>query len=243
MSDKKIKYNLTLTSINSLIIQWNFETIEANSIRFLQAFKKYLIKHDQNDILYLTPAFDTVLVKFKSNVVDINSKKEAYQKFCEFFLSKEIETDNFKTFEIPVCYDKFGIDLENISKQSKLKMEDVINIHSNTIYTLYFIGFLPGFLYLGHVDKRIQTPRHQQPRANVEQGSVGIAENQTGIYPMSSPGGWQIIGQTPIDIFDAEKDKPSPFQPGDQIKFKPISLSKFENIQHSNNSLNFLKTL
>ena len=231
MIDKNLTYRITLTSIDSLIIQWNFETIDAQSVRILQAFKKHLKQLDQNDILYLTPAFDTLLVKFKPNAVDINSKKETYQKICKAFLSKDIELGNFKTFEIPVCHEKFGVDLDKIAKQNDLKVEDIIHIHSDEIYILHFIGFLPGFLYLGQVDERIQTPRHQQPRTKVEQGSVGIAENQTGIYPMSSPGGWQIIGRTPIDIFDAEKDKPSPFQPGDQIKFKPISLSKFESIQ------------
>lgn len=243
MNDKKIKYSVTLTSIDSLIIQWNFDSIDTKSVRFLQAFKKHLKQKDKDDILYLTPAFDTLLVKFKPNSVDINSKKKDYQKACKNFLSKDIESDNFKTYEIPVCYDKFGIDLDYIAKQTNLKVEEIINIHSDTIYTLHFIGFLPGFLYLGNVDKRIQTPRHEQPRAKVEQGSVGIAENQTGVYPMSSPGGWQIVGRTPLDIFDAEKDKPSPFQPGDQIKFKPISLSKFENIQQSKNTLNYLKNL
>ena len=243
MIDKNLTYHITLTSIDSLIIQWDFETIDAQSVRILQAFKKYLKELDQNDILYLTPAFDTLLVKFKSNAFDINSKKKVYQKVCKSFLSKDIELDNFKSFEIPVCYENFGIDLEYISKQTDLKVEDIINIHSDTIYTLHFIGFLPGFLYLGHVDKRIQMPRHQQPRTKVERGSVGIAENQTGIYPMSSPGGWQIVGRTPLDIFDAKKDKPSPFQPGDQIKFTPISLSKFESIQQSKNPLKYLKTL
>lgn len=243
MINKHIKFKIISTSSNSLIIQWDFKRINAESVRFLQDFKKRLHKLYKEDILYMTPAFDTLLIKFKPDCVDINSKKDEYQKVCDTFLSKDVANENFKTFEIPVCYKDYGIDLNHISNQTKLKVEDIINIHSKTIYTLHFIGFLPGFLYLGPVDKRIQISRQQQPRVKVEKGSVGLAENQTGIYPKSSPGGWQIIGRTPIDIFDAEKDKPSPFQPGDQIKFRPISKSKFETIQKSKNSLKYLKTL
>ena len=243
MKFRQIEHDITPVAFNSLLIQWKFEKIDTETVRYLQAFKRYLDNEDHSDILYLTPAYDSLLVKFKINKIDVISKVKKYKDLLAKFSLEEDESDYYTTYEMPICYEKFGIDLDYISKEKNLDVHEVIHIHTNTVYTLHFIGFLPGFLYLGEIDKHIQIPRRETPRMKVEKGSVGIAENQTGIYPMDSPGGWQIVGRTPIDIFDAKKNKPSPFQPGDQIKFKPISLSKFESILQSKNPLKHLKTL
>lgn len=130
--------------------------------------------------------------------------------------------------EIPVCYDSaFGLDLQTAAISSNCSVDRLIQLHSEKIYTVYCLGFLPGFAYMGDVPKSIQLPRHPSPRPKVLAGSVGIAGKQTGIYPLTSPGGWQIIGRTPIKIFDPNSATLTLFKVGDQVKFKPISLELF----------------
>jgi KipI family sensor histidine kinase inhibitor len=168
--------------------------------------------------------------------LSLNTIKIEFKEILKSFSNEKIEVNKFRLYEIPVCYEEFGEDLESLSKHSGLKIEEIIEIHSEQIYTLYFIGFMPGFLYMGNVDERIVMPRLKNPRPKVEKGSIGIAENQTGIYPNTSPGGWQIIGRTPIDIFNVDKEPPSIFKPGDQIKFKPIDEKAFNAILNQTNA-------
>jgi len=133
-----------------------------------------------------------------------------------------------RVVEIPVCYDrKFGPDIKNVGNRFNLDTEQVIQIHSKTKYLIYMVGFTPGFPFLGGLDKRLFTPRLTTPRMKVPQGSVGIANNQTGIYPIASPGGWQIIGQTPLKLFAPERKNPFLYKAGDQIKFIPITPIEF----------------
>jgi inhibitor of KinA len=129
---------------------------------------------------------------------------------------------------IPVLYN--GQDLDHIALQRGLEQQDVIKIHSERIYRVFMIGFLPGFAYMGEVDERIATARLAAPRIRVNAGSVGIAGNQTGIYPMDSPGGWQLLGQTPIKIFDSSKAYPCLLEAGDEVKFNSISQEEFEKL-------------
>lgn len=146
-------------------------------------------------------------------------------------LSDKPYSFNRRIWTIPVCYDpSFGIDLDDISSQNNLSVHDIINLHSRTTYTVYSIGFLPGFLYLGGLDERLYTPRKEQPRLQVPKGAVGIGGIQTGIYPMDSPGGWQIIGNSPISFFDPTNRQPCFAKAGDQIQFKPISLQEHSHI-------------
>jgi inhibitor of KinA len=129
---------------------------------------------------------------------------------------------------IPVCYDpEFGRDLAVIAAQKKLTIEEIIRIHTNRTYRVYMLGFLPGFPYMGEVDEAIAIPRKQTPE-NVNAGSVAIAGAQTGIYPLNSPGGWQIIGRTPSKIFDKDRQHPFMIQTGDEITFHSITRHEFE---------------
>lgn len=135
---------------------------------------------------------------------------------------------NSRIFKIPVCYDEeFGLDLAYISKEKNIEISEIVKIHSATLYTVFFIGFLPGFLYLGGLDDRLQISRKSTPRIKVPKGGVGIGENQTGIYPKSSPGGWQIIGNSPITFFDKKSNPPCIISPGDKVKFYSISNSEY----------------
>jgi inhibitor of KinA len=134
-----------------------------------------------------------------------------------------------KTIRIPVCYEgEMAPDLETLATSRETSAEEVVRIHSSSLYRVYMLGFLPGFAYLGQVDEKISMPRKQQP-AIVAAGSVGIAGSQTGIYPFSSPGGWQIIGRTPLILFDAAKEDPALIKAGDMVQFYPITTHEFEN--------------
>jgi inhibitor of KinA len=134
--------------------------------------------------------------------------------------------------EIPVCYGgAFGPDLEDVARHNGLTPEEVVRIHSGTEYFTYMLGFLPGFPYLGGMSERIATPRKQTPRLRVPAGSVGIAGSQTGIYPLESPGGWQLIGRTPLALFRPEDDPPVLVKPGDRVRFHPISEREFRRLE------------
>ena len=141
--------------------------------------------------------------------------------------------------KIPVCYEKeFGLDLEEIAEQKNITVEEIIHVHLSKTYRVYMLGFLPGFPYMGETDEQIKMPRKMQPRQRVEAGSVGIVGKQTGIYPLVSPGGWQIIGCTPLKLFEAHPNLPQRkaqndsiclLSPGDNVQFYSISKHEFEN--------------
>jgi inhibitor of KinA len=136
--------------------------------------------------------------------------------------------------QVPVCYDlEFGIDLRKMADETELDVEEIIDFHSKEIYHVFMIGFLPGFPYMGKVHHHIACPRLSKPRAKVVAGSVGIAGEQTGIYPLDSPGGWNIVGRTPLALFKPTDNNPVSFQPGDQVKFLPISRKEFQDFDET----------
>jgi len=138
--------------------------------------------------------------------------------------------------EIPVSYGGVhGPDIGVVAKHSGLGPDEVIAIHSGTDYPIYMIGFTPGFCYLGGLDAQIATPRRETPRTHLPGGSVGIAECQTGVYPVDSPGGWQIIGRTPLRLFAPEREMPFLYEAGDRIRFVPISEEAFDRIHEEEN--------
>tara|TARA_B100000508_G_scaffold141096_1_gene146834 strand:+ start:58109 stop:58852 length:744 start_codon:yes stop_codon:yes gene_type:complete len=164
---------------------------------------------------------------------------EKAQKFAADYQSGEITLDpkNQETsgshLYIPVCYeDTFSPDLKRICESKGLNEKQLIDLHTAPIYRVFFIGFLPGFPYLGGMREEISMPRLDKPRRQVRAGSVGIAGNQTGIYPTSSPGGWNLIGQTPIRLFDPNDSRPTLFTSGDQISFYPIKSGEFESLKN-----------
>jgi len=131
---------------------------------------------------------------------------------------------------IPVCYAKeFALDIDDIASLKNISVDEVIKFHTSKTYRVYMLGFLPGFAYMGEVNEQIMVPRKLQPRQKVEAGSVGIAGKQTGIYPLDAPGGWQIIGRTPLKLFDPGIENPTLYKTGDMVQFYPISKDEFEN--------------
>ena len=147
---------------------------------------------------------------------------ERLQQPVEYSTSKE------RDMKIPVCYEKdFAPDIQQLASAKNISVEEVIQIHTSKNYKVYMLGFLPGFTYMGEVDEKIAIPRKPQP-VNIIAGSVGIAGKQTGIYPLASPGGWQIIGRTPVKLFDVKRDEPALLRAGDTVQFYSISKSEFE---------------
>ena len=137
-----------------------------------------------------------------------------------------------KVVDLPTMYGgEYGPDLDYVAEHNGLGAEEVIQIHSGAEYLVYMMGFTPGFPYLGGMSERIATPRLQTPRTAIPPGSVGIAERQTGVYPIASPGGWQLIGRTPVQLFDPQRDPPVVVLPGDYIRFVSITEEDFHDVQ------------
>ena len=170
----------------------------------------------------MIPAFTSLLINYDPRVVNYGALKERLEKLLKLEVSQE--TAPSRIFDIPVCYGgEYGPDLENIAMHANLSTQEVIDIHSSEDYLIYMLGFLPGFSYLGGLDERIHTPRLANPRIKIPAGSVGIGGSQTGIYPLDSPGGWQLLGLTPVKTYDPNREIPILFEAGDYIHFVPVT--------------------
>ena len=169
-------------------------------------------------VIETVPAYATLLIHYDPLIL-------TYAKIRKWLRVKlsHIENANLRKprqLEVPVRYGgKYGVDLEFVADYHRLRVEDVIRIHSEKIYTIYMMGFTPGFPYMGKLDDAIATPRLETPRTYVSAGTVAIAGSQTGIYPIDSPGGWRLIGHTSLRLFDPDSESPFLFSPGDEVKF------------------------
>ena len=138
------------------------------------------------------------------------------------------KTSAGRPLEIPVCYGgEYGPDLEEIAARAGLPLNDTIELHASGNYRVHAIGFIPGFAYLGGLPRKLHAPRRASPRPSVPAGSVGIGGAQTGVYPVATPGGWNIIGRTPLTMFDVGRDEPTLLRAGDRVTFRPISPEEF----------------
>ena len=183
--------------------------------------------HEVGGIKELVPAYRSLMVVYDPLVVSLSSLKS--QIIGIWHTVDEAQLPSPRIVEIPVVYgDEFGPDLEWVASYHKMAPEEVIRLHTQPTYQVYMIGFMPGYPYMGEVVESLVTPRRKTPRTHVMQGSVGIAQKQTGIYPVTSPGGWQIIGRTPIRLFDPQKNPPSFLEMGDRVKFYTISAQEMQ---------------
>ncbi|MEQ1878804.1 MAG: 5-oxoprolinase subunit PxpB [Bdellovibrionia bacterium] len=176
------------------------------------------------------PAYSTILVKYDPLTFDPDSLCEKLQS-----LSKKIISQNTvplaREVRVPVCYEApYAPDLETVARSTGLSPSEIIKRHSSAVYSVYFLGFMPGFAYLGGLPPELSTPRLSTPRRLVPKGSVGIAGSQTGVYPVESPGGWQIIGRTPANLFDATRENPALLGIGDRVHFEAITSDEFERL-------------
>lgn len=225
-----IPYPLTFKSIghSALLIEWpsQIDKIILDDILQLQSS----IERELGNLLVETVnTYNSLTLIFHSPISSIDAIEKKIQQLCQ--IQPSIKSENQKTWKIPVCYDKeFGIDLDDVARQHKLSTDEIIAIHSKAKYLVYFIGFLPGFLYLGGLPKKIHTPRKSTPRLRIKKGAVAIGGQQTGIYPSESPGGWNIIGNSPLFLFDPEQDPPCFAQAGDCLQFYPINKNEHQKI-------------
>ena len=177
----------------------------------------------------VTVVYDIVLLRKKTSSAFEWMKKEIEEVIITG--NQQPVTSNNKKI-IPVCYDiSLGIDLENMAAIKNISVEEIIQLHTGKTYHVYMIGFLPGFAYMGSVHEKLITKRKHQPNLHVAAGSVGIAGEQTGIYPFNSPGGWNIIGRTPLQMFDKKREQPVLLEAGDEIEFKQISLKEYNSLK------------
>jgi len=200
------------------------QTINKEVIKLFHFIKKQSELEKIEGILNCTPSYNKLVISF-------DLKKTNYKIVSDFINSAQFTNLNYtqekKQWNIPICYD-FEMDLTNMSKELKLDKEEIINIHTKSTYFIYMIGFVPGHPFMGDVDKKLFLNRLKTPRVRVPAGSVGIVEKFCNIYPYESPGGWNIIGRTPIKLFNSKDDlNPCLLSPGDSVKFKLISKKEF----------------
>lgn len=195
----------------------------------VQKMCAYIQDKNVDVITEMIPSYRSLLVQFETTLID-------YDEFLNFLKRMEVESrvvklPEPKLFEIPVLYGGDDApDLVFVAEHNNLTVEEVIDIHTRKEYYIYMLGFAPGFPYLGGMDKRISTPRLKEPRTKIRKGAVGIAGDQTGIYSIDSPGGWQLIGKTYVDLFyiDENQELCTYFQPGNYLKFVSINYEEFE---------------
>ncbi len=175
-----------------------------------------------NGIKDLVPSYRSLMVVFNPRVIALDSLKSQLNETWNSL--DDTQQPDPRIVEIPVVYgDQYGPDLEWIADYHNITPQEAIRIHTRPVYQVYLIGFMPGYPYLGEVPDEIVTPRRKTPRTHVPAGSVGIAQRQTGIYPVASPGGWQIIGRTPVQLFDPQAQPPCFIEMGDRVKFYAIT--------------------
>ena len=179
------------------------------------------------------PAFASLLIRYDPLLTDYDAVSGSVASLAEHLPPPKLDAGRLVT--IPVCYGgAFGPDLAFVAKHAGLTEKEVIRLHTGRDYRIYMLGFLPGFPYLGGLDPRLFTPRLQNPRTAIPAGSVGIGGEQTGVYPVSSPGGWQLIGRTPLKLFDP--GRPPRYAAGDRIRFTAITAEQFAKLAEKEGS-------
>ena len=177
-------------------------------------------------VIEVVPTYRSLLVLYNPLIIPLEDLKRRLKQLEEGL--KEISFPDPKLTKIPVLYGgDFGPDLEKVAEYLHLTPEEVIRLHCSKPYFIYMIGFMPGFPYMGELPDALITPRLKTPRLSVPAGSVAIAQKQTGIYPVESPGGWQILGRSPVKLFNPEKEPPALLRMGDLVQFYPISKKEF----------------
>ena len=191
------------------------------------AFEQAVCRAHIAGVTETVPAFASLLVRYDPLRADYDGVSGALRTLAGELTAEGAQAG--RTVDVPVCYGgTYGEDLPAVARHAGLSEEEVIRLHSGRTYRIYMLGFLPGFPYLGGLDERLFTPRLPSPRTRIPAGSVGIGGEQTGIYPMESPGGWQLIGRTPLCLFAPGRELP--YAAGDSIRFVPIDAREFERL-------------
>lgn len=210
---------------NAILIEWPNKVSEP-ILNDILRFETFLKKKHFEGFEYVSAYNSLTLINF-NGIKDFQNWSSQLSKWY-MEMPQMIKTSRF-LWKLPVCYDsEFGLDLFEISNSLGFSIDELIKLHTSNVYTVYGLGFLPGFMYLGGLHSTLETSRRKEPRLKVKKGSVGLAGKQTGIYPQESPGGWNIIGNCPVPIFDVEKENPCFIQVGDKVKFTSISRAEHD---------------
>jgi inhibitor of KinA len=226
---------------SAIVVQLG-DAIDLGTHKRVRQLSDYLESHPFTGMIEYVPAFTTVAIYFEGwTLLNAHSDEAAGEdELCTFSIAaalvkkilmqlEDAAVEQARIVNIPVCYGgELGPDLEAVAAYHGLSKEEVIDIHTSADYLVYMLGFAPGFAYLGGLSERIATPRQQTPRLTIPAGTVGIAGGQTGVYPIATPGGWQLIGKTPISMFLPQQNPPTLLKAGDIVRFNPISRSEFD---------------
>jgi inhibitor of KinA len=210
------------------------DSIDEATHRRVRAVTARLAARSPAGVVDVVPAFASVAVHYDLAAVPLgDGGASPYSRVIQTLraLLADVTDDALpppRVIDIPVCYGgDLGPDLENVAAQHDIAVDDVVRIHAAGNYLVYMVGFMPGFAYLGGLADEIATPRRRSPRTAVPAGTVGIGGQQTGVYPLESPGGWNLIGRTPLRIFDIARPEPTLLAAGDRVRFRPISLEEY----------------
>lgn len=212
----------------AVTVEWG-STIDEHINRQVHAFARKVEALSHPAITEVVPTYRSATVHYRPEVLSYEELKHLLAPLAQ---GSAEEAEELPVVEIPVCYGgEYGPDLLEVAQHCSLTPEEVIARHTAPTYRIYMLGFTPGFPYLGGMDPSIAAPRRKEPRIHIPAGSVGIAGEQTGVYPIVSPGGWQLIGRTPLRLFDPQKEQPILLSAGAGIRFVPIDEEAFRKME------------
>lgn len=223
------QFYITIAGDSALNVEFKQE-ISPEISGLVHSCARMLEEHPIEGVIECIPTICSLMVCYNPQIISYEALCACLQTRLKDITGTAQETR--RIVEIPVCYGgEFGPDIDFVAEHAQLSVPDVIRIHAGVDYLIDMLGFMPGFAYLGGLDKRLHTPRLQSPRTCIEAGSVGIGGAQTGIYPLPSPGGWRLIGKSPVCLYDPFRDHPILYAAGDYLRFIPISEEDFHCIQ------------
>lgn len=223
------QFYITIAGDSALNVEFKQE-ISPEISGLVHSCARILEEHPIEGVIECIPTICSLMVCYNPQIISYEALCACLQTRLKDITGTAQETR--RIVEIPVCYGgEFGPDIDFVAEHAQLSVPDVIRIHAGVDYLIDMLGFMPGFAYLGGLDKRLHTPRLQSPRTCIEAGSVGIGGAQTGIYPLPSPGGWRLIGKSPVCLYDPFRDHPILYAAGDYLRFIPISEEDFHCIQ------------
>jgi inhibitor of KinA len=213
----------------AVLVEWP-QKIDAKIQEDVWFFKNLIEQKCIKSILEVISAYNSITIIYKSTIDNVYSEISALKSLYKG--ENSVVVRDTKLWEVPVCYHPdLAPDLHSLSASKNLTLEQIESLHTEPKYTVSFIGFLPGFLYLSGLNDLLYTPRKSSPAKQITAGSVAIGDYQTGIYPMNSPGGWHIIGNSPLNFFDVNSKNPCFAAPGDGIKFVSVSIEEYHEIK------------
>ena len=227
-----MNYRIEVAGVNSLILRFS-DQVDQKVISKIGLASQRLQQELGELLIDLVPSYTTLLLTYDLLKSDDQHIRELINKVLATLPDQVSSAKDSVIIELPVCYEaEFAPDMSALSEQLQLSTEEIIKLHSEREYSVYAVGFSPGFGYLGELDKRLRVARLANPRTAVPRGSVAIAELNTAVYPQQTPGGWWLIGKCPIRMFDPVREPPCLFNVGDRVRFVPITASEFEALEN-----------